>query len=173
MVRSQKGNSPAAKSGVAIPKCEHGNGARVVKFRKFSDAALTLGPMAADQRTPCWRNCRFRLRPLPGISGLRIRGAGKEKNISKSRCRASSASLCADHVLHKFAGREERKVTTGTRYHGKVFPGHQPLPVGPPRRECSEAPSRTVAAFLARLGRSRAVDGNSPPANKPRSPLLR
>src|SRR5260370_26664350 len=80
----------------------------VVKLRKFSDAALDTG---ADGSRP--QNALLAKSQVPVASlcqeflDLRIRGAGKEKNIVKVALPGKfSLSLWQTHVLREFAGRE-------------------------------------------------------------------
>src|SRR6266581_3653856 len=76
----------------------------------------TLGPIAVDQRMPCLRNCRLRLRPSERKrSTSSLEAPAKKKMSSKSRCRTSSASLCGKPVFCTSSrGESDRRVTTGT-----------------------------------------------------------
>src|SRR6267154_3481183 len=80
----------------------------VIKLRKFSDAALDTGAdgsrpenaLLAKSQVPVAALCQEFL-------DLRIRGAGKEKNIVEVALPGKfGLPLWQTHVLHKFAGRE-------------------------------------------------------------------
>jgi len=85
MLRSQKGKSPAAKSGEAIPRVWGVVTERpVVELRKIADATLDAGADGGGPENAVLAELQVAIAPLSQEPpDFFIRGAGKEKNVVK------------------------------------------------------------------------------------------